>query len=275
MINKRKGIKSNRRKAKPNETPRPFADISLRDETDWTNQKFAPASPACMVPISPTSSPAMPVTKEKVQIPGMSCSPLSPLPQGFLECARMDHTPPPYITLDNMPLQAAAFDVKLQAFNVASADPKARGMGSLASFHNARNGRQVELQFAMGMVGFAPQQRKDPKQLQDAIQEQMIQLKKLTAQDDSFGGMDVDVEMASAPQQQQQQQQSQRQQNHQISAAVHEQKKEKAVAAKAFETPGTPQTPGISANCSTAAFDASQLSLLQSYMKQSGGVVPF
>jgi len=123
------------------------------------------------------------------------------------------------------------------------------GMGSLASFHSARSSRggQVELQFSMGMVGFSSQQRKDPKQLQDAIHEQMNQLKKLTEAED------MEMENEEAPKDEKPKPES-----------------------KEFETPGS-QTPQIQSNCSTAAFDANQLSLLQSYMKQNGGagLMPF
>ncbi|GAB5355723.1 hypothetical protein AAMO2058_000230000 [Amorphochlora amoebiformis] len=186
-VKHRKLQKSARRRIKPNETPNPFSDIA-RDLEDWTSQRFAPASPAKMVPISPTSSPAMPVTKEKVQLPGVSCSPLSPLPQGLMEGGGPG-TPPTYITLDSMQVQGSSFGVKLQAYDAKTSN--VRSMGSLASFHEKRNGRQVEVQFTMGIVGFTSSQRKDKKQIQDAIEERMAQLRKIVQDDDPLPDLEV------------------------------------------------------------------------------------
>jgi len=180
----------------------------------------------------------MPVTKEKVQLPGVSCSPLSPLPQGLMEGGGPG-TPPTYITLDSMQVQGSSFGVKLQAYDAKTSN--VRSMGSLASFHEKRNGRQVEVQFTMGIVGFTSSQRKDKKQIQDAIEERMAQLRKIVQDDDPLP--DLEVQEVT--------------------------KKEKTEKHKK----DAEHTPSIQPNCSTAAFDAGQLSLLQSYMKQSGGVV--
>eukprot|EP00471_Norrisiella_sphaerica_P006251 CAMPEP_0184479150 /NCGR_PEP_ID=MMETSP0113_2-20130426/983_1 /TAXON_ID=91329 /ORGANISM="Norrisiella sphaerica, Strain BC52" /LENGTH=255 /DNA_ID=CAMNT_0026857167 /DNA_START=107 /DNA_END=874 /DNA_ORIENTATION=+ len=248
-IRKERRGKISRRRTKASETPRPFADI--RDEVDWTSQKFIPASPANMVPISPTSSPAVPVTKEKVQLPGVTCSPLSPLPQGLegVEEFSLKHTPPPYITLDST-IQGASFDVKLKAYDTKKTNHLG-GMGSLASFNHSR--RKVELHLTMGLATFPPVQRKDPKQMENAIQEKLAQLKKLQTEDSL---LDLGVEDKPAAQKE---------------TAAKNEKKER----KEFETPGAGTPTQTISNCSTAAFDASQLSLLQSYMKQNGGVVPF
>mmetsp|Transcript_2380 Transcript_2380/g.3292 ORF Transcript_2380/g.3292 Transcript_2380/m.3292 type:complete len:327 (+) Transcript_2380:69-1049(+) len=268
------------RRKKSGETPNPFANIKHPEdtETDWTNFQFVPQSPANMVPIAPTSSPAMPVTKEKILIPDVSCSPLSPLPQGLADMAK--NTPPPYITLDSLPIPAA-FDVKLEPYDPKGNTGRSKGgMGSLASFNNHR---KMELQFTMGLASFATAQRKDPKQVQDAIQEQVNRLKKLSQADNPLlGGLDFSSSSDSsstattpstpgtytsvAP------------------IAIISKKDSKATIApkvsdsksKQYQTsaPGGTPTATIS-NCSTAAFDQSQLSLLQSYMKQNGGVVPF
>jgi len=271
---------------KHGETPNPFANIKHPEdaETDWTNFQFVPQSPANMVPIAPTSSPAMPVTKEKILIPDVSCSPLSPLPQGLADMAK--NTPPPYITLDSLSIPAA-FDVKLEPYDPKSNTGRSKGgMGSLASFNNHR---KMELQFTMGLASFATSQRKDPKQVQDAIQEQVNRLKKLSQADNPLLGLDFSSSSDSSTTATSTSTSTSKSSKYLVAAAapaatIKKDTKKAATNAttkvsdsksKEYQAPA-PGTPAATmSNCSTAAFDQSQLSLLQSYMKQNGGVVPF
>mmetsp|Transcript_9447 Transcript_9447/g.23269 ORF Transcript_9447/g.23269 Transcript_9447/m.23269 type:complete len:336 (-) Transcript_9447:390-1397(-) len=310
-----------RKLKKGSATPRPFADIRNEHEVeaDWTVQKFVPQSPANHMPIVPLDSPVNPVTKEKIHIPDVSCSPLSPLPPGgFVDGDGLQSTPPPYITLSETPvvppLSGGTFDVKLQPYDpkVVSSSSGTGSYGSLASFNHSR--KQMRAASVSQVVGYAvAPTRKNSKQTKDAIQEQLKKLSQklsnplagleFAVTEDKDGTKEMGSGKVGKPQKEPGSGQEKKVVGEKPSGSVQresksisnvpgknreklhtgkeegkkiEGKKEDAIAkTKPTPTP-TPAPPVTTASISTsAAFDASQLAMLQSYMQQCGGKVPF
>lgn len=238
-----------------------------------TQTRFRPSSPESAVPILPDSSPPMPVFKDKVMFPGMSCSPLSPLPQNFLAVKPGSATPPPYITLDSLPSSDAEAQLP-QGFGESGRmangleHPGAGAARAGRWQHAAADGKSLQggagggaqdgMQWTQ-MSSFS-RRKKDSTQLRNAIQEQMQRLQHLSQNthllDEAFvvGSMDLDEEEDSA----ELSQQPEFAQSRSAQARLHP---ARPAAATFYHSSNA---------CS--AFDASQLDLLQKFIKENGGL---
>ncbi len=114
----------------------------------------------------------MQMTKEKVSIPGLDDSPLSPLPQQLLDEAGNKKTPPPYITLESL---AKVPGLELKSYD-GGGDSSC--MGSLSSYNNTRVRRGMDTH-ATGLRSRGSYRQKNPAELQAAIRRQMVKLQHL------------------------------------------------------------------------------------------------